>query len=157
MKLNKELLEMLSPKDLEIAQLKRAIEAFKKYDAERSKYLQKIQLELEDVSQRYVDLKKTMSMDVVELVQEYQKKIKDLKSTLKGQMKSIEHLKTVIELMRDDEKREKAEDVFRHYTVVQLKEKNDKLQKELNSIRNTNRELIVKIVQLNKQNKETEK
>lgn len=157
MKLNKELLEMQSPKDLEIAQLKMAIEAFKKYDAERSKYLKKIQWELEDVSQRYVDLKKTISMDIVELEQEYQKKITTLKTTLKGQMKSIEHLKRVIELMHDDEKREKAEEVFQHYTVVQLKEKIDKLQKEVNSLRNTNRELIVRIVQLDKQNKETEK
>lgn len=157
MKLNKELLEIQSPKDLEIAQLKMAIEAFKKYDAERSKYLKKIQWELEDVSQRYVDLKKTISMDIVELEQEYQKKITTLKTTLKGQMKSIEHLKRVIELMHDDEKREKAEEVFQHYTVVQLKEKIDKLQKEVNSLRNTNRELIVRIVQLDKQNKETEK
>lgn len=156
MKLNKELLEMQDPKDLEILKLKRTIEAFKKYDKKRKEYLQKIQWELEDVSQQYVDLKGTLSKDVIEIERDYKEKMKTLKTNLAGQSKTICELKRLLALLQDEEKLKRAEEILKRYKVIQLKEMNEKLEKEVQRLRKTNSELVARLVQSNKQNNETE-
>lgn len=148
--LNKELLDMMNPKDLEISKLKQTIEAFKKYDKKRNDFIQKLQWELEDVSQKYVDLKKSVPADVLEVENKYKEKIKNLRQTVAGQHRSLERLHKIKCFIENKDLIERAEEVLKNYTVVQLKEMNNNLQREIENLRKTNNELVYKLVQLNK-------
>lgn len=147
---NKELLEMLDPKDLEITKLKKTIKAFKEYDEKRKKFLQRIQWELEDISEKYCILKKVTSQTDLQKAEEYNKRVSTLRATVRGQQKSIEKYKKIIDLIEND-KLERAEKILEKYDVIQLKKLNEDLQSDIGRFRKTNSELVVKIVQLNKQ------
>lgn len=156
MKLNQELLEMQDPvilsKNREISRLKKTITAFKKYDEERKKFIQKLQFELEDVSYDYLQLKHKIPKDALEVGDMFKQKINDLKGSVKGQNKKIESLNKIINLMKDPDALTRAEEILKNYTVIELKEANQKLEKQVADLRKTNSELIYKIVKLQKQN-----
>lgn len=147
-KYNKELLEMQDPKILEIARLKQTIKAFKKYDEERKKFIQKLQYELEDVSEEYLALKATISKDVLEVKEQYKQRIKGLKTAIRGQNKRINDLQHIIGLMKNPDRLARAEEALKNYTVVELKTLNDSLKQQVKSLRNNNSELMTKLMKL---------
>lgn len=143
---------MQDPKDREIARLKMTIAAFKKYDNKRKAFIQKLQEELESLSQQYVDLKNSVPKDIIEVENDYKEKLKNLRANVSGNAKKIEHLNRLLKLA-DKDCLERAEEVLKQYTILQLKEANDKLQKEVQLLRNTNKELVMRINRLNQQEK----
>jgi len=153
--MNQELLETREAREIEIARLKRAILAFKAYDARRRKLLQETQWELEDVSDKFCALRSKIPKDAQEATYQWEQvrdqRIADLRSTVKGQNKTISRLQKVIRLMENPDALARAEKVLEDYTVVQLKEANEALQKQIDNLRKTNSELIVRIVKLQKQ------
>lgn len=146
--------QFFDKKDREILKLKHTIAAFKKYDNERKEYLKKLQWELEEVSQDYLDLKKTLPKDALAMAKECEERMHDLKACVKGQNKTISHLQKVIALMEDEDKLKRAEEVLKHCSLLQLKAMNDSLQKQVDSLRATNSELITRLVQLNRKENE---
>lgn len=138
--------EFFDKKDKEILKLKQTIQAFKKYDEERKKFIQKLQWELEDVSEEYLNLKSTVPKDALEVEEQYKQKITDLKATVKGQNKRINSLQQIINLMKNPDALAKAEEVLKNYTVVQLKKLNDDLTQQVEFLRKTNSELIVRLI-----------
>lgn len=145
---------MEDEKDQKIRELNSCIRAFKKYDAERSKFLNKMQLELEDYSERYLYLKNLHEgEDMPEIMRN---KILGLKVNLKAQSKKVESLTRQLEMMKNPELLERAEFAIEHYDPAKLKEENDSLKKEIERHRKTNSELVYKICMLRKRIEELE-
>lgn len=149
--------DLLDEKDKTIIKLKMTIDAFKKYDEERKKYIEKLQWDLEEVSEGYSMLRGALSDDYKNVWNELKKKVSDYKKTFKALNKKINDLQQIIALMNNEERMKRAENIIENYTVVQLKEQNSGLNQTVKNLRSTNRELIEQIIKLKRSlNAETE-
>jgi len=142
--------DFFSSEDKQVLKLKRTIAAFKKYDAERKRYIQRLQWEMEDISERYCRLKASVPKDIQELDDKYRQKIKNLKANMAGQARKIEKLDKTIRLMQDPGALARAEEVLKSYDLVQLKQENEALERQVANLRKTNNELICKLISLEK-------
>lgn len=142
--------EFLDEKDKEIIRLKMTIAAFKKYDNERKEFIKKLQWDLEETNQQYLELESSIPKDVVECQWAYRENVKKLKTELKKVNGALSRLQQTMNLMNDEEKLKRCEAIVKEYNVVTLKEKNSKLEKELKVLRKDNNELIMKIIKLQK-------
>jgi len=153
--MNEELLEMdrdkipKDPKSRRIYELETLIKKFKRYDADRTRLLNKIQNDLEDYSEKYMFLKSALSEN--EKFQKLTEQIKGLKANLKAVSIRHDQLKKEMELVQNTELMEKAHFILQHYDVVNLHERCERLDKEVGRLRASNNELVMRIVQLNKQ------
>lgn len=158
--LNEELLKMdraKIPKEQlfkKIEALENTIRKFKHYDEERTKLLNKIQEDLEEYSEKYLALRDLVSGDTKFL--KLTEKIKNLRINLGSINKKYIQLKKEMELIGNSELIKKADYIINHYKVVDLKNKCDSLDKEIKKLRQTNSELVGKIVQLNNKLKKYE-
>lgn len=134
--------------------LENTIRKFKRYDKDRTEFLHKIQDELEDYSEKYLLLKDAVSKD--DRYSKLEEKIKNLRLNLGAVNKKYNQLKKEMELIQDEELLKRAEYAIQHYDVAKLQEKCNSLDKEIDSLRVTNKELVTRIVQLNTKLKQYE-
>lgn len=147
--LNKELMDS---RDKQIHSLQAAIREFKKYDGERKKYLQKIQTELEDYSEKYCMLKESLSEGEKEMLKKYEDKILAQKVHIKALQKQLSAYKNlVISKGIDEETLQRLEHLVEHYSKIKLAEENEQLKKDMEKYRRDSHDNIAKIVALQKQ------
>lgn len=121
--------EILKEKDEKILALQKTINAFKEYDGKRTKYLRKIQDELEEYSERYLMLLNTLSETERDLLRAYEIKVSSLKTQVKALEKKIQKYKKLISKNISDDNLERLESVIASYDVVDLEEQNEKYKK----------------------------
>ena len=126
--LNEDLLSLLSPKDKEIAKLKRIIDKFKKYDKERKEYYRESLIELGE-------LKEFVESD--DITYAMSQKIKNYKKTITDMTKSINYCKALEAGIAIDEL--DSEDV-----------KIAVLQKKISDLKKDNEKYLLEIVKLRK-------
>ena len=126
--LNEDLLSLLSPKDKEIAKLKRTIDKFKKYDKERKEYYREALIELGE-------LKEFVESD--DITYAMSQKIKNYKKTITDMTKSINYCKALEAGIAIDEL--DSEDV-----------KIAVLQKKISDLKKDNEKYLLEIVKLRK-------
>ena len=110
--------DLLTPQEKEIANLKLAIQAFKKYDKERKEYYKEAMVELGQLRSYVQELEED---------NDYAKKIRGYKKQLASYQSMYEHQKTVIAALSDKENL--AQDLIQ----LQFYKENYLKQKEANS------------------------
>lgn len=121
------------------------------YDEERKKYVQKLQNELEEYSQKYLDLKHTLDNN------EQGKTIISLKEKVERQRQELDRLNTVISLIPSEEI-DRIEKVLKETDGVKTIEKlrrlqreNTNLRKKIENLRKANTQLAAQVSKLTKQ------
>ena len=127
--LNEDLLSLVSPKDKEIAKLKRTIDKFKKYDKERKEYYREALIELGE-------LKEFVESD--DITYAMSQKIKNYKKTITDMTKSINYCKALEAGIAIDKL--DSEDV-----------KIAVLQKKISDLKKDNEKYLLEIVKLRKE------
>lgn len=126
--LNEDLLSLLSPKDKEIAKLKRTIDKFKKYDKERKEYYREALIELGE-------LKEFVESD--DITYAMSQKIKNYKKTITDMTRSINYCKALEAGVTIDE-------------LDSEKVKIAALQKKISDLKKDNEKYLLEIVKLRK-------
>lgn len=120
--------DLLSPKDKEIAKLKRTIDKFKKYDKERKEYYREALIELGE-------LKEFVESD--DITYAMSQKIKNYKKTITDMTKSINYCKALEAGVTIDE-------------LDSEKVKIAALQKKISDLKKDNEKYFLEIVKLRK-------
>lgn len=126
--LNEDLLSLVSPKDKEIAKLKRTIDKFKKYDKERKEYYREALVELGE-------LKEFVESD--DITYAMSQKIKNYKKAITDMTKSINYCKALEAGIAIDE-------------LDSEKVKIAALQKKISDLKKDNEKYLLEIVKLRK-------
>ena len=135
----------MDEKEQEIARLRLAIEAFKKYDAKRKVYISKLEEDLEIYSAKYVELKNESELSRDELIQKLLKRIDNQRVELR-RLSNIVNLieKSDPEIMKMFQNTEIADILTQN---ILIKERNKILKKEINNLRETIERLICRLNQ----------
>ena len=124
----------------QIINLQRTIDAFKKYDAERTVYVSKLQTEIGQLKAYIEELEETKEGT----------KLKNYKATIAGLNKKL----AVYRLLETDGLDLDIDLVYENICLKQknqaLKEKNKKLKHQIKTSRDANTELILQLNRLNK-------
>ena len=124
----------------QIINLQRTIDAFKKYDAERTAYVSKLQTEIGQLKAYIEELEETKEGT----------KLKNYKATIAGLNKKL----AVSRLLETDGLDLDIDLVYENICLKQenqaLKEKNKKLKHQIKTSRDANTELILQLNRLNK-------
>jgi len=142
---------LLDEKDRRILALQKAIDAFKKYDGERTKYLQKIQDELEDYSERYLMLLNKLPEAEKDRLGAYERKLSSLKTQVRALEKKISACKQLASRNISDENLASLERVIESYDIVKLKGENEKLKRRCKTHKEDLSHLITKVLSLERQ------
>lgn len=126
--LNEDLLSLVSPKDKEIAKLKRTIDEFKKYDKKRKEYYREALIELGE-------LKEFIESD--DITYAMSQKIKNYKKAIAGMSRSINYCKALEAGIAIDE-------------LDSEKVKIADLQKKIRDLKKDNEKYLLEIVKLRK-------
>lgn len=137
--------DLMDEKEQEIARLRLAIEAFKKYDAKRKVYISKLEEDLEIYSAKYVELKNESELSRDELIQKLLKRIDNQRVELR-RLSNIVNLieKSDPEIMKMFQNTEIADILTQN---ILIKERNKILKKEINNLRETIERLICRLNQ----------
>lgn len=143
--------ELMNPLEQEVCRCKIKIKEFMEYDKERKKYVQKLQDELEEYSQKYLDLKHTLDNN------EQGKIIISLKEKVERQRQELDRLNTMVSLIPPEEL-DRIEKVLKETDGVKTIEKLRKLQREntnlrkrIENLRKANTQLAAQVSKLTKQ------
>lgn len=141
-------------KNNRLERAEKIIDRFKKYDAERKVYIQKLQWDLEEYSEKYLVLKKVM--------EEYNPEnpmsvnLKNLREAYTNLQKAYNKAKKALSLVQDREELNRVQAVLEDYDKFQKAQNLAKLEENIQNLRKTNSELVYRIVQLNKKIEEYE-
>lgn len=158
---NNELLELLSP-DGEARQVKRLraiIKAFKKYDRERKEFIQKLQYELEDISEQCLLLKQAMNKDTWEAIAPYKEEISKLKLKIRKLQLRIDNFERMKAMKNLDDEHWKE---IKHFVEtagfkpLELVEKNIYLEKRVKDLINNDKILIAQLCELRRKYNENQ-
>lgn len=142
---------LLDEKDRRILALQKVVDDFKKYDGERKKYLQKIQDELEDYSERYLMLLNKLSEAEKDGLGAYERKVSSLKTQVRALEKKISACKELASRNLSDESLASLERVIDSFDIVKLKEENEKLERRCKTHKEDLGHLITKVLSLERQ------
>jgi len=142
---------LLDEKDRRILALQKTVDAFKKYDGERTKYLQKIQDELEDYSERYLMLLNKLPEAEKDRLGTYARKVSSLKTQVKALEKKISACKELASRNISDESLAGLERVIDSFDIVKLKEENEKLKRKCETHKEDLSRLITRVLSLERQ------
>lgn len=130
--------DLINPKDLKIAKLRKAIKDFQEYDAERKLYYSEALQKLGEL-QSYVE--------ELEDTDKCTRKLKELESQNKGLNKKIAELKAII-LCNDIKIPSDLDKCLLIKENFDLKEANKALMKNNSKLGKTNKELVNKVCEL---------
>jgi len=138
--------------DNQLLCLQTAIREFKRYDEERKRYLQKLQDELEDYSEKYCMLKEALSENEKEILKKYEDKILAQRTHIKSlQNHILAYKKIAFSKGYDEGTLQRLEHIIEHCSKIKLKEENDQLKKDVERYRRDSHDTVAKIVALQKQ------
>lgn len=133
--------DLIDPKDIEIAKLRKVIKEFQEYDIERKNYYSEALQRLGEL-QSYVE--------ELEDTNKRANKIKELKQRIKNRDKEIEKLKSVI--IHNEYELPTDNNTWIRYSIektnYELREQNKALNKNNAKLARTNKELVNRICEL---------
>lgn len=137
--------ELMTPQQKRIFALELKIKEFKKYDQKRQTLMNKLQGDLEEYSQKYLELKEFVeSMQDGTTILELRQKV----NTLKKEVKRLSSNTSTI----SEAKQEKMQKLIKDYQdalrTEQLKKNNKELRKQIKVLRSSNEDLIIQLCRI---------
>lgn len=140
--------EFMTPQEKQICQLKLEIKSFKEYDEKRKKLMHKLQDDLEEYSQKYLDLKHILdNLPDGSAIAEFQQKIA-------AQRKELARLNSIVSLIPDEKLQviQKAIDETKeNKDFDKLKKLNMQYEKDIIALRSANSQLAIQNSRLKQQ------